>query len=341
MRVSLSARTVLLAILVAFGVVATIAVLNSARAVIATAVAAAVLAELLTGPVDWLGQWMRRGFAIVVTLLAFVGVVGGMGYLVYDELDTAFEKLQEVAPEAARDLERSSSVGEVARDLRLAERVQDAVDTIREGTQERARQAAFRAASYFVAGILTIFLLIYGPRIVDGGVDQVEDLERRERTRKIVRSSLARARRYLGGAIAQAVLVALVSYGAFRVIGLPASAALAGVAGLASIVPFVGIVTGFVPALLMSGAFEAGASTLVLALLAGALQVASVAATRYLSRYSMYAGPAITLIALLLGYDLYGPGGAIFGVAVAVFALAVVEAVAADRPDQPAPVPIA
>lgn len=336
LRVALSARTLGLAVAVALGVVAAWNVLVSARAIIATAVAAAVVAVLLTGPVEWLARRVRRPVAVVLTLIAVVGGVGGLVWRVYDDLDRAFERLQDVAPDAARELERSERVGEVARDLRLAERVETAVDQIREGARERARQAAFRAASFFVAGILTVFLLIYGPRMIEGGIAQVEDPIRRDRVRRVIESSSARARRYLGGVIAQGLVVAGISFGAFRLVDLPASVALAAVVGVASVVPYVGVVAGFVPALLLSGAFEPASSTVVLSLLAAALQVASVATVRELSRRAMYAGPALTLFAVLIGFDVYGPGGAVFGMALAVFAIAVAEAAGADKPDEPA-----
>lgn len=337
-RVGLSARTLFLAIFVALGVVAAWNVLNAARAVLATAVAATVMALLLRGPIDWLGTRLNRPLAIVLTVIVVVGGVGGIVYVVYDDLDRAFERLQEVAPEAARDLERSERVGEVARDLRLAERVEAAVDRIRESTQERARQAAFRAASYLVAGILTLFLVIYSPRMIDGAVSQVRDPSRRDRARHVVDASLARGRRYLTGLIAQGLVVAGVCYGAFRLVGLPASVALAAVVGLGSAVPYVGVVAGMVPALLLSGAFEPASSTIGLGVLGVALQVASVATVRYLSRRAMYTGPALTLVAVFIGFDVYGPGGAIFGMALTVFAVAVAEAASAEGPGDPTPV---
>lgn len=335
MRVALSARTVLLAIAVALGAVAAWNVLHAARAVVATAVAAAVVALLLTGPVEWMRDRTGRPAAIVITLLFVVIGVGGLVWGVYDDLDRAFARLQEVAPEAARDLERSERVGEVARDLQLAERVEAAVDRIRESTQERAREAAFRAASYFVAGILTLFLLIYGPRMIDGAVNQVADDARRARVRTIVDSSLARGRRYLTGVVLQGLVATAVCFGFFRLVGLPASLALAGVVGLAAIIPYFGIVAGFVPALLLSAAFEAGTVTAALALLALGLQVASIAATRQLSRRALYTGPALTLFAVLIGWDVYGPGGAVFGTALTAIAVAVMEAASASRTEGP------
>lgn len=330
MRVALSPRTVALAVAMAVAVVATWNVLVAARGILATAAAAAVLALLLSGPVEWLVQYMRRGLAVLVTLLVAASAFGLLTWAVFDELDGAFTRLETAAPNAARELERSEQFGDVARDLRLTERVGDAIRELQESTQERAQAAAFRAASYLIATVLTIFLLIYGSRMLEGGLAQMRNAERQARARHIVDSALMRGRRYLSGAIVQGLVVIGVSYGAFRLVGLPASLALAVVAALVSVVPYFGILVGFIPALLFSGAFEAGSTTVVLVLLAVALQVASAAATRYLSRRAMYAGPALTLFALLLGFDVYGAGGAIFGSALAVFVIAGVEAAAAE-----------
>ena len=84
MRVALDARSLALAVALAIGVVATWNVLTAARAVIATGVAAAVLALLLSGPVEWLSRQMRRGLAVLVTLLVAIGGFGGLTFAVYD-----------------------------------------------------------------------------------------------------------------------------------------------------------------------------------------------------------------------------------------------------------------
>lgn len=314
----------------AVAVVATWNVIVAARAVMATAVAAAVLALLLSGPVEWVARSMRRGLAVLVVLLVSAAGFGLLTFAVYDELNGAFARLDTVAPEAARQLEASERFGEVATDLKLGERVEDAVTELRNSTQDRARQAAFRVASYLIVTVLTIFFLIYGPRMIEGGLEQIRDPGRRDRVRRIVNASVQRGRRYLGGAIAQALVVIGVCFAAFNAADLPAALALAALVGLVSIVPYFGILVGFLPALLFSGAFQAGRTTVALVALAIVLQVASTAHVRRMSRRALYAGPALTLFALLLGFDVYGAGGAVFGSALVVFILAGIEAAASE-----------
>lgn len=335
MRVALSVRSLFLGVALAVGVVATWNVLVSARSIIATSVAAIVMTVVLTGPVDWLERHMRRGIAIAVTLLTVTGLLGLMTWALVDDLDAAFSRLDDSSRRAAAKLEESERVGEVARDLRLVERVEAAVENLRESTQDRARRTAFRAATYLIAGVLTIFLLIYLRRMIDGGLRQIRDPHRRDRAERVITAALSHGRRYLLAALGQAVVVGGASYGAFRLVGLPAGVALAVVVGLASVVPYFGILIGFVPALLFSGAFEPGIATGSLVAVALVLQFGSIAMTWELSRRALYVGPAVTLIAVLLGFAVYGPAGAIFGTALTVFGVAVLEAAGQEMGTEP------
>jgi len=50
----------------------------------------------------------------------------------------------------------------------------------------------------------------------------------------------------------------------------------------------------------------------------------------------MYVGPALISVVFLLGYDVYGIGGALFGTAIGVFVMALAGAIGTDDPEEDA-----
>lgn len=305
--------------------------LVSGRSIIATAVAAFVVAMLMSGPIEALDKRMPRPIAILVALLLLGGAAGAVGYAAFDDLDAAFERLQVEAPQAAAELESSERFGEIATDLQLESRVTAAVDRLRSNAQDRAQATALRFVNYFVGGILAVFLLVYGPRIFDGMLRQIRDDERRERVSRIAYLAVEEARVYLGLEIVNAVVIGFAAFLCFRWLDLPGSAALALVVGLASVIPDVGIISGAMPAVLLTAA---SSSYERLLLLIGAVIVVqiidSVFAHRQLVK-TVDVGPAVSLLSVLLGFAIYGIGGALFGFALAVFVSSVIDAVGQEN----------
>jgi hypothetical protein len=111
------------------------------------------------------------------------------------------------------------------------------------------------------------------------------------------------------------------------------------VAAVAASVPYIGIVIGVVPTVLMAAGLrspEAGAAIVAVAL---AAQVAeALVVRRFVDRRTLHVGPAIPVIVGSVGLEVYGIGGALYGVALAVFLLATADA-AATEADEPLPTP--
>ena len=84
--------------------------------------------------------------------------------------------MQKAAPERAAQLEKNS---DVLRQVHLraarAELVDDIPNRLAGGSATKALESAATSGVAFVAGfILTIFFLVYGPRIFDGGLVRSE-----------------------------------------------------------------------------------------------------------------------------------------------------------------------
>ena len=137
-----------------------------------------------------------------------------------------------------------------------------------------------------------------------------------------------RGRRYLlitlGHSVLNGVVVGVLCWW----IGLPAEIALGFAVGALTAIPLIGILVGGIPAVLLAfGVQDWRAGFLVVGVLV-ALQLVEAAVVRpRVDPRTVRLGPTIALVVALLGFELYGVGGAVYGVALAVVGLAALDAV--------------
>jgi predicted PurR-regulated permease PerM len=330
-RVRFSAASV--ALLVA-ALAATLIVRNvflAAHQPLGWAVAAATAALVLGSIAAWYARAMRYGFAVLLTLVTVLVVAGALVGGVVPELQRGAERLTEILPEAAAGLEDHGRFGNVARDLQLADRVDDAVADLdqRISAQAALEGAVGTAPSFALTGILTAFFLLWGARFATGLQRQVADDDQRERLSAMALDALATGRTYILLTVAQAFVLGTVVALASRWAGLPAPIALGLSVGVLSLVPYLGVLLGAVPLLLVAAASEPGWKTILLALLVVGLQAASAAFNRAVVQpRSLRVGPAPIVIAALVAFEVYGFGGVAVALALVVFGFALLDAAA-------------
>lgn len=320
---------VLVYVAIALGL-ALVAVLDDARRTLGWFFAAAVVAVLVDGPVQWLTRWVRRGLAIFIVLLGVLAFAALVNYGVFNDFSSELDKLERAIPQAAAALEDSERFGQLATDLRLEDRALEAVDDLGERIAGRARATAASVGAYFAGTVLVLFLLSWLPRYIEGGLQLVADDRRRRRLRFVIDTTLRHGRRYLSNAILAAVLAGVGAFVIARVADLPAPVALALFVAILSLVPYLGVMVGSFPMILIAAGLESTTTMIVVLLAMFAVQVVCVLVMRRVQRSTLYVGPGVTLLAGLLGYAIYNIGGALFAIAGVVFALALVDAVATD-----------
>ncbi len=341
--VRVSARSAVVAVLVLVLAIVAQRVFVAAHAPLSWAAAATVVAVLIDPIVDLLDRWIPRLPAVIVGLVVAAAAVWAVIYVAFDELSSGIDRLAESAELAADELEaRNDNVGQLARDADVARRVDLFVETLDErvtGGDDVIESTAGTAPTYFLAGILTLFLLSYGPRLAQSAVDQLPDPAQRERVAHSVTSALQRARRAIFFTVGEGMLVGLIVATAARLLGMPVPAALGLAAGVMALLPHVGIALGALPLILLVLALRSDAAAIVTAAVALAAQVGdSFWLRRRVAAHSVDVGLLVPWIVVLVGYAVYGVGGAAYGLAVAVFALALLdEAGAAPTPGPPAP----
>jgi predicted PurR-regulated permease PerM len=241
-----------------------------------------------------------------------------------------FEALKEEAPIAAAEIEADS---EIARDFGLTRRVEQFVAELDEelSTSAVLQRSASTVSTYVVTGILVLFLIGYGQRFVRAGLAQIDDERRRAHIARVGARAVRDWQVYVWAALAMAAVITLLAWLLLWAIDVPAPFVLALFIGGFSLIPLSGILLGGLPALLFTVAtLEPAEIAAVLAFLIAAQLVESLVVRPRIDRGSVAVGPALPLIVGLLGWEIYGLGGAVYGVLLLILGLAVMDAIAAD-----------
>lgn len=306
----------------------------AAHRIVGWVIACAVVALLVGALVDIVDRGLPRWISVIVVLVGIVAVVGGvLAGLVYDVLDS-LEELRTTAPEAAATLEDRFGW---ASDIGVADRVQGFVDELNDRVRERTvMRVAGTAPTYLVTGILMLFFLFFGRRYFDAFVRQFP-VERRDTIRTVAMSGAVRGRRYFLIAIAHSlvngVIVGLVCWA----LDLPAALSLGFLVGTFTIIPVIGVIIGGVPALLLAFGMDDTSTGVVVLIVLVLLQVVEAAIVRpWVDPRTVRLGPAAATVVGLLGFELYGIGGAVYGIALTVIALAALDAAGHVAEDTPA-----
>jgi putative heme transporter len=325
-------------LLVIGAVVAAVGLANlfvAARRPLAWAAAAAVAAWLLSGVVDIFGRWVPRGVAVLMTVLGLVLVAGGGWVGVRATLAAEVDELQTALPAAAGDLETRFRA---AADFNLAERTRTFVNDLddRFGIHAQLTAAAGTASAYLVSAILMLFLLGYGPRFLSAALRQIADPARRAAVTAVVDQASPAARAYLLIVLLQAIVITAVCSSVFYLLDLPAPFVLGLIVGWLSAIPYFGILLGGLAPLLVAVTEPHLLTYLVLAALLVGLQSVDVFVVRPRADRSVRVGPALMLAGILIGFELYGFGGALYGTALLVLFWAVLCAM----PDRSTELPV-
>jgi predicted PurR-regulated permease PerM len=334
--VRITARSAVVGVLVLVAGIVAERIFVAAHRPLSWAAAAVVVAVLIDPVVDLLDRHIPRLAAVILALVVVGAATFGIVYAAFDNLADGLDRLGRAAEDAAERLEqRDDSVGDLARDVDATRRVDLFVDTLDErvtGGDEVLLSTAGTAPTYLVGGILTLFLMSYGPRIAQSAVNQLPSPNQREAVTDVVTRALNRSRRAVLLILAEGILVGLLVTGIAHLLDVPSPAAVGFAAGLLAMLPHVGIVLGNLPLILLLLALRSDLAAIVAAIVVIACQlVDSYVVRRRISLSSVHVGLLVPWVVVLIGYAVYGVGGAAFSLTFAVFGLAVLDELAARR----------
>jgi predicted PurR-regulated permease PerM len=283
--------------------------------VIAWILIAGAVSVLLYPVVEFGARFIARGIVVVLLVIASLSTLGFLGYRIVNDVSQATDLLQDAAPKRAAQLEKNS---DLLKQVHLTKRVQNLVDNLPSrlagGSTTKAIESFATRGIAFVAGtILTIFFIVYGPRIVIAGLGQIRDPLRRRRVERILVSGTRRGLDYARVKLLEAVIGGLIAYVIARTAGVPGPAALGVWVGFWTLLPVAGVFVGALPIVLF-----AGASSLTRAVVVGlafvAIGIAEHFLTAYAERETVQVGSFLIVFAAFGGLELYGLTGALLGV---------------------------
>jgi predicted PurR-regulated permease PerM len=322
--------------------IALLAVIAASARVIGWLLVAVTLAGLLYPAAEILSRRVPRALALAVVVLVSLGIAVGVGYAVVDDLNRQLHELQSAVPSAAREIEQSDRFGKTAREIHLEERARAFVNELPQrlrggNVQDEIRSAATRGVAFLATGVLTIFFLIHGPRLLRSGIAQLP-AARQDVARRAGMAVYRRSWHYIAGSLTMAAMAGLVAYGCAQAIHVPGKAPLALWMMMLDPIPLLGVVLGALPLVLLAATTASwqGAVGVSIVLLGWQALEALVLQRRVEAR-SLHIGPFVTVSVVMVGLGLYGVGGATIGLVVVVLAAATLDELVGHGPRSSSP----
>jgi predicted PurR-regulated permease PerM len=318
---------------------AAIAVVRSVSRVLIWIVIAGFFAIVLNPPVDFLEKRarIRRSLA---TIVVFLTVLGAVGSLMYAFISPVVNQSQEFADNFPRYVEDAKAgrgpLGGLVKRYDLDDKIEERRDDFREALNELGRNSLdiVRGVGNVVAATLTIFvltilMLLSGPRMLRGGLAALSP-PTAEHVRHVASDCARAVTGYVAGNLLISVIAGAASFAFLFFAGVPFRTVLALWVAFADLIPLVGATLGAIPAVIVAflHSTTAGIATVIFFVLYQqfenhVLQVTIMSKTVDLN-------PLVVLVAVLIGVELSGILGALLAIPVA----GVIQVLARDLYDQ-------
>jgi predicted PurR-regulated permease PerM len=251
-----NARTVLRTVLIIVAVVLILYLIYLLRHPIGLILVAAFIAVALSGPVNYLDRYMRRGFAITIVYIGLLLIPIGLGALVIPPVVTQVESFANNAPKYADDVRTYIEDNGTLRGLQekydiggqlqkkaaeLPARIGDAA-TVLGNIGLGLVNSIFQLVTIL---ILTAFMLGGGRRWVEGAL-RYQPPDRAARLRRVSERVASAVAGYVAGALLQALIAGVSSYIVMWILGIPFRGPLAVLIALLDLIPLIGATLGAV-----------------------------------------------------------------------------------------------
>jgi predicted PurR-regulated permease PerM len=289
---------------------------------------AGFLSIALSGPVNWLDRWMKRGFAITLVFLALLLVPIGIGALIVPPLVTQGNNLIQNLPEYAQDAQdfaqKNSRLRSLEEDYSITEKLQEQAEKLPGRVGDAAGVlgdiglgVVNSLFALFTILIMTAFLLGSGRGWVNRAIDLRPPIHQ-ARLRKALDHMGKAVGAYVGGVLAQATVAGIAAYIVLLILGVPFAAALAIVIFFADLVPLVGATIGAVVVGVVTVFADFPTATIVWVIYSVLYQqIENTLIQPQIQKRAVNVHPFIVLVAVLFGSTLLGVLGALVAIPVA------------------------
>src|SRR3954449_11002784 len=325
---ALTARVIVRVLFILLGFAISLWLVYLLRKPISWVLIAVFLAVALSGPVNWLNRRMRRGFAITIVYLLLLLIPIGIAGLVIPPLVTQGNNLIEDLPSYVQDAQDFANKNAQLRSLEENYNITEKLQAQAEKLPARIGDAASVLGdiglgvvnslfALFTILVLAAFLLGSGRGWVDRAL-ALQDEAHAARIRVAFDHMGKAVGAYVGGALAQATVAAVLAYIVLMILGVPFAAALAIVIFFSDLVPLVGATIGAILVGIVTVFADFPTATIVWVIYSIVYQqVENTLIQPQIQRRAVNVHPFIVLVAVLFGSALLGVLGALVAIPVA------------------------
>src|SRR5262249_43177246 len=182
------------------------------------------------------------------------------------------------------------------------------------GSATNALESTAARGVAFVAGlILTIFFILYGPRLFDAGLAQIPDASRRNNVEHVIMQGTRRRLDYARVQLLESFIEGVLAYTIARAAGVPGPAALGVWVALWTLLPVAGVLVGALPIVLFAGATST-TRAIVVALAFVVIGTAEFLFESIVERQVVEVSSFLIVFAAFGGLELDGLTGALLGI---------------------------
>ncbi len=289
---------------------------------------ASFLAVALSGPVNTLNRYMRRGFAIALVYLGLLLIPVGIGAAIVPPLVTQSNRLIQNLPRYATDAQdfsqKNATLRKLEKDYNITSKLQQQAAKLPARIGDAANVlgniglgVVNSLFALFTILVLAAFLLGSGRGWVQKAIE-LRPPEHAERL-EVALGHMSRAvGAYVGGALAQATVAGIVAYIVLLILGVPFAAALAIIVFFADLIPLVGATLGAVLVAVVTLFQDFPTATIIWAIFSVVYQqLENTLIQPQIQRRAVNVHPFLVLVAVLFGSTLLGVLGALVAIPLA------------------------
>ncbi len=323
-----AARQIIRNVLVVLGVLAALYLIYLLRRPLGWLALATFLAVALSGPVNLLGRYMRRGAAIALTYLGVLLVPVLLALIVIPPFVDQGTRLVQDFPSYVQDIETFVGNNQTLRHLDdkydIVSKLQEKADELPGRIGDAAQLLSDLGLGIVNSGfamlnilILSIFLLSSGP-IWAARLVAIQPEHRRARLDRTLRDMANAVGSYIGGALLQATIAAILTYIILLILGIPFAAPLAVIVGAFDLIPLIGATIGAIVVALVTLFVDFPTATILWVIWSIIYQqIENNVIQPQIQRRAVDIHPLVVIMAVLCGSTLFGVLGALLAIPVA------------------------
>jgi predicted PurR-regulated permease PerM len=327
-RVDVTTRVVLRVVLTVVAVLFALYVVYLLRKPVTWIVIAAFIAVAMSGPINRLSRYMRRGFAVLIAYLCLFAVPVGLGAILVPPIVNGANDLADKAPEyaaQARDfVDKNERLRKLEDDYGVITELENQAKKLPSklgGAAGTLKDLGIGIVNSIFAGvtilILSIFMAANGRRWVSRAI-AFQPPERAERLERAADRIAAAIGNYVGGALAQATIAGLTAFIVMTILGIPFAGPLAVLVGFADLIPLVGATIAAVLVAIVTLFADFPLDTIIWVIWAIVYQqIENAVIQPQIQRRAVDVNPFVVLVSVLFGSTLFGIVGALLAIPIA------------------------